>query len=97
MSFGVTNRVACFQCKMDDLIAENELEDTFAYLDNVTICGMTQEEHYENLEKFREAAQKCNLTLNDENVYFHLDPSASLVTELVKENLVQIQNVSSHC
>ena len=36
MSFGITNGVACFQCKIDDLIAENELEDTFAYLDNVT-------------------------------------------------------------
>ena len=27
MSFGVINDVACFQRKMDDLIAENELED----------------------------------------------------------------------
>ena len=49
MPFGVTNGLACFQHKMDDRIAENELEDTFAYLDNVIICEMTQEEHDENL------------------------------------------------
>ena len=66
MPFGV----ACFQRKMGDLIAENELEDTFAYLDNVTICGMTHEEQDGNLAKFREAAQKCNLTLNDEKCVF---------------------------
>ena len=70
MPFGVTNGVACFQHKMDGLIAENELEDTFACLDNVTICRMTQEEYDENLAKFREAAQKCNLTLDDEKCVF---------------------------
>ena len=57
MPFGVTNGAACFQRKTNDITAENELEHTFAYLDNVTICGMTQEEHDQNLAKFREAAQ----------------------------------------
>ena len=70
MLFGVTNVVACFQRKMDDLIARSEFEDTFAYLDNVTTCGMTQEEHDENLAKFCEAAQDCYLTLNDEKSVF---------------------------
>ena len=41
--FGVTNGVAYFQRKMDELVSEEELKGTFAYLDDVTICGMTQE------------------------------------------------------
>ena len=39
--FGVTNGVACFQRKMDELIFKEELKGTFAYLNDVTICGMT--------------------------------------------------------
>ena len=50
--FGVTNGIACFQRKMDDVIAENELEYTFSYLDNMTICGMTQEEHDKKWQSF---------------------------------------------
>ena len=46
--FGVTNGVACFQRTMDEFISEG-LMDTYAYLDNVTICGKTQQEHGENL------------------------------------------------
>ena len=37
--FGVTNGVACFQRIMTDIIAEEKLQGTIAYLDNVTICG----------------------------------------------------------
>ena len=59
MLFGITNGVACFQRKMDELISQNELEDTFAYPDNVTIYGMTQEEHDQNLANFRAVAEKC--------------------------------------
>ena len=50
--FGVTNGVACFQRKMDEFISEEELKGTFAYLDNVTICGRTQVEHDNNLNDF---------------------------------------------
>ena len=38
--FGVTNGVANFQRIMDDITGEN-LSSTFAYLDNVFICGKT--------------------------------------------------------
>ncbi len=50
--FGVMNEVACFQRIMADLIASEKLEGTFAYLDNVTTCGKTQEEHDENFKCF---------------------------------------------
>ena len=88
MSFGITNGVACFQCKIDDLIAENELEDTFAYLDNVT---KSVELYRKNMMKIWQSfvRQLKNVTwpLMTKIVYFQLDPSTPLVTELVEENL----------
>ena len=41
---------------MNPFIKENWLTRIYAYLDNVTIYGMTQKEHYSNL-KFLEAAE----------------------------------------
>ena len=68
--FGVTNGVACFQRKMDELISEEELKGTFAYLDNVTICGRMQVEHDNNLNDFLNAAKWCNITSNPEKYVF---------------------------
>ena len=64
MPFGVTNGVAGFQRTLDDMIESEELRDTFAYVDNVTICGSTQEEHDANLNKFLDVAKKYNMTFN---------------------------------
>jgi len=58
--FGVTNSVACFQRIIDAFIEEENLDATFAYLDNVTICGMNTEEHDYNLKRFSEAANSYN-------------------------------------
>ena len=58
MPFGVTNGVAGFQRTLDDMIKSEELRDTFTYVDNITICGNTQEEHDANLNKFLAAAFK---------------------------------------
>ena len=66
MLFGVTNGVAGFQRTLDDIIESEELRDTFAYVDNVTICGNTQEEHDANLNKFLDVAKKYNMTFNDD-------------------------------
>jgi hypothetical protein len=41
------------------------LKDTFAYVDNITIAGVTQEEHDFNLQRFLEVAKKHNLTFNE--------------------------------
>ena len=43
--FGVTNGVAVFQRVIDEIIKNHQLKDTYAYLDNVTVAGRTQEEH----------------------------------------------------
>ncbi len=62
--FGVTNGVACFQRIIDTFIEHEKVPDTYAYLDNVTICGHNQQEHDTNLKIFLEVAQKNNMTFN---------------------------------
>ena len=64
MSFGITNGVACFQRVINQFISQNSLTGTFAYLDDITICGKTKEEHDNNLDAFLKAANKYQLTLN---------------------------------
>ena len=68
--FGVTNGVAFFQRIMAHLIESENLQGTFTYLDNVTICGKTQEEHDKNLQCFREMARRRQITYNDEKSVF---------------------------
>ena len=63
--FGVTNGVACFQRTIDNLLKQNNLKGTYVYVDNIVVAGKTQQEHDENLEKFREVAQLHNLTFNE--------------------------------
>ena len=62
--FGVTNGVAVFQRLMDKIIKEEELKDTFPYLDDITVAGRTQEEHDSNVKAFLEVVQRRHLTLN---------------------------------
>ncbi len=76
--FGVTNGVACFQRIMADLIASEKLQGTFAYLDNVTICGKTQEEHDENLKRFQNVATQRQITYNDAKSVFSTQKLAIL-------------------
>lgn len=68
--FGVTNGVACFQRIMDSFIEEERLSGTYAYLDDVTICGKTQEKHDINLRNFREAVQRRNVDYNEQKCTF---------------------------
>ena len=68
--FGLTNGVPCFQRIIDEIIKINKCTGTYAYLDNITVGGKTQEEHDANLEKFLKVAKDCNLTMNkDKCVY----------------------------
>ncbi|GAA48338.1 retrovirus-related Pol polyprotein from transposon opus [Clonorchis sinensis] len=64
--FGVTNGVACFQRTIDNIITTEKLKSTYAYIDNVTICGNTQDEHDLNLQSFLRATRKYGITLNDD-------------------------------
>jgi hypothetical protein len=63
--FGVTNGVAAFQRAMDNFVDEENLNDTFPYLDNITVAGRDQKEHDVNVQAFHEAVQRRNLTLNE--------------------------------
>ena len=64
--FGVTNGVSAFQRTIDKVIKVEQLSDTFAYVDNVTICGKTKEELETNLLAFYKVVEKYNLTLNND-------------------------------
>ena len=68
--FGVTNGVAAFQRTMDTFISNESLNDTFAYLDDITICGRDQAHHDRNLERFLAAAKRKNLTYNEDKCVF---------------------------
>ena len=70
LPFGVTNGVACFQRLMDDIIRQNNLMGTFAYLDNLLVCGKTREEHDFNLQAFLDVARRHDLTFNNDKCEF---------------------------
>ena len=71
MPFGITNGVSAFQRTMDQMVHDYSLEATYPYLDNVTICGKTKEDHDKNLARFLEAARQLNLTYNEEKCIFN--------------------------
>ena len=68
--FGLKNAVPCFQRVVNQIISDYKCERTFAYLDNITVCGKTKEEHDKNLKQFLKAASDCNLTLNENKCVF---------------------------
>ncbi|KHJ41999.1 reverse transcriptase [Trichuris suis] len=68
--FDVTNGVACFQRIIDTFIRDEKLKGTFAYLDDITICGTSKDDHDRKLERFLKAAKKWNLTFNEEKSTF---------------------------
>ena len=50
------------------MIEKNDLKGTFAYIDNVTIGGMTKEEHDKNSRLFEEICRERNITLNESKI-----------------------------
>lgn len=66
LAFGLTGGVPTFQRVIDDVIFREKLEKTYAYLDDVTVCGKDQEEHDQNLKRFSDAVQKYGFTINQE-------------------------------
>ena len=65
----MTNGVASFQRVMD-IIKRDDLNRTYAYIDNVTICGQNQTEHDLNLKEFMKV--KYGLTLNKNKCLYSL-------------------------
>ena len=62
--FGVTDGVTVFQRAMDKMVEEDELNDTFPYLDNITVAEKNQEEHDTNVQRFLQMVQCRNVSLN---------------------------------
>ena len=64
--FGITNGVACFQRVIDEIIDSEKLSGTYAFIDNITVCGKTKAEHDRNLEHFYNVAKKYKFTFNED-------------------------------
>ena len=64
LPFGVTNGAPAFRHAMNEIVREENLTDTFPYLDNVIMGGET-EKHDINVENFMRIVKKDWLTLND--------------------------------
>ena len=63
--FMVTNGVAILQRAIDDIIYSEKLEDSFPYLDNVTVAGRTQYEYDENVKQFLKVSRNIMFTLSE--------------------------------
>ena len=59
---------------MDTLVADHELDDTFPFVDNITICGCDNDGHDKNLKLVMEVAEKERLTCSEE-ITHHITPS----------------------
>ena len=70
MPFGVTNGVPCFQRKIDKFTSSNALENTFAFMDNVYVCGSDLEDHDRCWTKFKKTAEENNFTFNKDKSVF---------------------------
>ena len=63
--YGAKNGVPAFQRTIDKIVEDEGLSQTFPYVDNVTVCGMNQEDHDIQVEKWLQTCKKYNITLND--------------------------------
>ena len=63
--YGVMNGGPVFQRNMDNIVREDNLKDTYPYMDNITIGGHSEEHLKINVDAFLKALEKRNLTLND--------------------------------
>ena len=70
LPFGVTNGVSCFQRIVDNLIEKYDLIGTYAYLDNITVCGRDDCDHNDNLNSLFNAAKCKGLTFNKSKCLF---------------------------
>ena len=86
--FGLKNAVPCFQRIVNEIISKFECKGTFAYLDDITICGHTREEHDDNLKVFLKAAEECNLTLNEDKCVYAVN-SVKLLGYQISDGILQ--------
>ena len=68
----MTDGVASFQRVIDEIISNEKLKGTVAYIDNVTVCGYNEKDHNHNPKQFMAAVNKYDLTLNEEKCSYNL-------------------------
>ena len=61
--FDLKNAVTCCKRVINHIISDYKCEETFEYLDDITVCGKTKEEPDKNLKSFVKASSYGNLTL----------------------------------
>ena len=88
LPFAVTNVVSFFQRVIDNIIAKYDLRDTYAYLDNITVCGKTMKDHDHNLKALFSAAKSENLTFNNSKCVF-VRTEIDLLGYRISHNLIQ--------
>ena len=71
--FGICNAVGAFERIIMKILGEDNLRNTYPYLDDVTITGNTLEELEENSRQFEEACKKRNMTLNEDKTIRGVD------------------------
>ena len=71
-----------------NIIAKYDLRDTYAYLDNITVCGKTMKDHGHNLKALFSAAKSENLMFNNSKCVFVL-PEVDLLGYRISHNLIQ--------
>ena len=92
MPFGLKNAVPCFQRKINEIITKFKCEGTFAYLDDITVCGKTREEHDKNLKAFLQAGKHCNITFNTSKCCFATD-TVNLLGYQISHGTIQPDSV----
>ena len=88
LPFGVTDGVSFFQRIIDNIIAKYDFRDTYAYLDNITVCGKTTKDHDHNLKALFSAAKSENFTFNKSKCVF-ARTEIDLLGYRISHNLIQ--------
>lgn len=86
--FGVTNGVSAFQRTVNKIIKKEGLKSTFAYVDNVTVCGHTEEELKENVNAWIKTKHSYNITLNDEKTV-HCTQTLPILGYVISNGCIQ--------
>merc|ERR1711911_569644 len=83
--FGVTNGVAVFQRTIDNIIKGENVPASFAYLDNVTVCGNSLTELEANVKLFKDASRNTDSHSMTQKVCLELKRLMSPVSVSQKE------------
>ena len=71
MPFGLTNAVPAFQQLINQFIKRHDLKFVNVYLGNITVGGMDQKSHDENLKALKETAKIDNFAFNEKKCLYN--------------------------